>query len=269
MLHHVVKILYLFLLTFAVSCQVKIPENVIPPKKMESVLYDYHITQSMASTYANADFKEKLFYIYLYDKHNITKKQFDESFKWYNRYPKHLRNIYKNLEDRLQSEVEILSRAKVMRSEGVAIDVANLEPNIAELWTSHNVKMLTSTPLNNRIVFSFDTPKDSTFIVGDSLVFSFNTTFVPQGGCDIKQEVYAAINLEYNNTKSASKGVKVSESGHYDIAVPRNNSSRLKSMSGYIFYNDSDTAASSKVIISGISVKRLHPVSPKRERNRK
>ena len=119
------NIFLLLLLVLVASCKVKAPEDVLPPEKMEAVLYDYHLAQSMMTTLASVDYKEKLMYTYIYDKHGVSKEVFDSSLVWYNRYPKHIERIYANIEARLNEEVDALAAAKVAMEEGV--DLTNVD----------------------------------------------------------------------------------------------------------------------------------------------
>lgn len=254
-----VKIVSVLLLLLLVSCKVEMPKGILPPEKMEAVLYDYHLAQSMSSTLASADYKEKLMYIYVYEKHGIDKELFDSSLVWYNRYPKYIKDIYANLETRFQREVDILGGARLQQYEGVDLDAANLAVNVAELWTGHPVKLLSSTPLNNRVVFSFDTPKDSAFVVGDSLVFSFNATFFSENDAAVTQQAYAAVTLEYDDETYHITGMSIKESGLFVLPVSRNFKSRLNSMSGYVYYFDNDTSYTSRMLLNDLSLKRLHP----------
>ena len=257
----VVKIVsVLSIVAFLVSCQVKTPDGVLSPEKMEAVLYDYHMAQSMAVSFASVSYKEKLMYIYVYDKHNITKEEFDSSLVWYNRYPKHMKRIYANLEARLNHEIDELAAVKSLQNETVDISVADLSAGVAELWTGHPVKMLSSVPLGNKVAFSFETPKDSSFVAGDSLVFSFNAKFVSQDVTDVKQEAYASIALDYNDGSYAVSGFSIDESGHYALATARKLGTRIRSVSGYVYYFDNDTSATSMMLLDGLSLKRLHPV---------
>ena len=105
-------ILSVIFLSSLLSCEVKIPDYVIPPHKMETFLYDYHLIQSMNGQYSSDEYKEKLYYSYIFNKHNIEKSKFDSSMQWYNRYPKHLRRVYENLEARLNAEVDRLNEEK-------------------------------------------------------------------------------------------------------------------------------------------------------------
>ena len=254
------NIFLLLLLVLVASCKVKAPEDVLPPEKMEAVLYDYHLAQSMMTTLASVDYKEKLMYAYVYAKHGVTKEEFDSSLVWYNRYPKYIKDIYANIEERLQQEVDVLTAIRLQDNEGVTLALADLSPAVAELWTGHPVKMLTATPLCNRVQFSFDTPKDTTFVTGDSLVFSFNAEFIPASRGDVLREAHASVVLEYDNEVYHTAGVNVKSSGSYSISAPRDSKNRLRSMSGYVYYFDNDSAHESCMLLSGISLKRFHPV---------
>ena len=251
-------VLFLFSLMLF-SCKVEVPENVLSPEKMESVLYDYHLTAAMATMHASSGYKEKLMYSYVYEKHGITKGHFDSSLVWYNRYPKYIKDIYSNLESRLQQEVDVLTSVKVQDYEGVSLSVADLSAAVAELWTGHPVKLLSATPLANKIQFRFDTPKDTSFVIGDSLVFSFNAQFLPVEGRGVRQEAYAAVIMEYDNEIFHTADVSVKESGGYVLTSPREQERRLRSMSGYIYYSDNDTTLESGLLLSGLSLKRIHP----------
>lgn len=262
------KITVLLLGLLMVSCKVEMPKDVLSPEKMEAVLYDYHLVQSMSATLASVDYKEKLMYSFVYDKHGISKEEFDSALVWYNRYPKYMKEIYGNLEAKLQADVDMLGGAKVVQDECVDLDAVNLALNVAELWTGHPVKMLSPTPLNNKILFSFDVPTDSSFVAGDSLVFSFNAMFVSRND-SIRQEAYAAINLDYDDDSYYAAGVSVKESGFFMLPVARSFSTRLKSMSGYVYYFDNDTAYSSRMVLSDLSLKRLHPAKKTNKKVRK
>ena len=92
------------------------------------------------------------------------------------------------------------------------------------------------------------------------MVFSFNAEFIPSLLQGIEREAYASIALEYDNdTLYHAAGISVKESGTYSLSVPRNFENRMKSMSGYVYYYDNDTASESSLLLSRISLKRIHP----------
>lgn len=253
-------LLLLALLFSIVSCEVKIPENIIAPEKMEAFLYDYHLVQSMSGEYVANDYKEKLFYSHIFQKHGITSELFDSSLLWYNRYPKHLRKIYTNLETRLEKEVEMLDGAKGSVDTGVTLEMAYLATDTAELWTASKLKMLSATPLSSKIAFSFDIPDDTTFMAGDSLSLSFGAHFVSGGVAGVEQRAYASVLLEYDDETRDHKGLLVETSGKCVLALPRNFNSRPKHFSGFVYYSDNDSTAQAKLLLDEISLKRVHPV---------
>lgn len=253
----------LYILTFVaafflVSCEVERPADVIPPEKMEALLYDYHLAQSMESKFAGDEYEEKLYFNYVFSKHNVTVEEFEHSMEWYTRYPKHLKKIYTQLEERVQGEVDAMGDSKGSLDEGVTLNVAYLAADTAELWTSCRTKMLCATPLNSRLSFGFNTPSDSSFVAGDSLSFSFHAAFTSGGVRRPGQKAHAGIRLNYEDGTSEGKGVDITETGEYGIAVNRNHESRLASMSGFVYYYDEDTTARARLVLSNISVKRVH-----------
>ncbi len=260
------KIFSLLFFLFLISCEVGIPENVVPPKKMESFLYDYHLVQSMSSEFSAFEYKEKLFYDYIYKKHDITRERFDSSLMWYNRYPKYLKRIYENLEVRLDAEVASLNDARASFEEGVLLEAAFLSADTAQLWSSSKIRLLASTHVSSKLSFSFDIPKDSTFLIGDSLAFSFGSYFINGGNDDVKQEAIASIRIDYDNGTYYHKNLRITESGEYALAAPRDFSKRMKSMEGFIYYVDDDKKCKSKMLLSGITVTRIHP--PKSQKNK-
>lgn len=264
----VAPLLFFMLFCFA-SCEVKMPENVIPPEKMEAFLYDYHLVQSMSGEYAANDFKEKLFYDYIFKKHGIDRERFDSSLVWYNRYPKHLKKIYSNLEKRLEQEMELLGDAKGAADGGVTIEMAYLATDTAELWTASQLKLLSATPLNSKILFAFDVPRDTTFLQGDSLCFSFDAHFISGGVEGLKQQAFASVLLEYDNGNESHNSVMVNTTGSYTLPLPRNFETRPKRMCGFVHYSDNDTSVHAKLLLSNISLKRVHPAVTGEESDKK
>lgn len=250
-------VLPLVVLSVFASCEVKIPKEVIPPAEMEALLYDYHLVQSMSGEYASADYKEKLFFSYIFKKHGVDNERFDLSMQWYNRYPKHLRRIYTSLSARLEAEVDKLDDLRVCQEEGVSLEMVHFGSDNVDLWTSSKIKQFSSNSLNNRLLFSFDVPNDTTFLKGDSLSLSFNAEFFPVGV--ISQKAFASIRLDYDDDSYYTSNLCVDTAGVYNLSAPRNLESKLKSMNGFVYYTDNDTTAASRMLLHDISLVRVHP----------
>ena len=254
-LGHILIAMSLFAL---LSCEVRMPDYVMPPKKMEAFLYDYHLVQSMTGQYSSDEYREKLFYSYVFKKHNVEKSRFDSSMQWYNRYPKHLRRMYENLEARLDAEVKRLNNEKNLAEEGVSSDALSLIGDSVELWTSARLKMLLSTPLASKLSFSFEVPEDTAFLVNDSLAFSFKAFFMHAGNDFLKQSAYASVRLDYADGKCFTNAARVDSNGCYILSTPRYPDSKLKSMSGFVYYSDDDSTAHAGLLLGDISLVRVH-----------
>ena len=256
MKHHLRILLPLFISVLMASCEVKMPEDVIPPARMEALLYDYHLVQSMSSEYASVDYKEKLYFDYVFTKHNVSKEEFGHSMEWYNRYPKHLQKIYANLEKRIEEELESLNGAGVSLVPGVNLEVAFLAADTAELWSGAHNMMLYSSSLNSYLAFGFETPQDSSFVAGDSISFSFNALFADEGRKEVAQKAHAGLYVVYDDGTTDNAGMDV-EQGDCSLSVKRNKECRMKSVSGFVYYTDDDSLAKAKMMLSDISVKKI------------
>ena len=256
MMRHIRILLPLLFSVLIASCEVKMPEEIIPPARMEALLYDYHLVQSMSSEYASIDYKEKLYFEYVFNKHGVSKEDFEHSMEWYNRYPKHLQKIYANLEKRVEAEVESLSGAGVSQVPGVSIETAFLDTDTAELWSGAHNMMLYSSTLNSYLTFGFETPKDTSFVAGDSISFTFNALFVDENREGVGQRAHAGLFVMYDDGTSDNVGTEVKQ-GDCSLSVKRNCDSRMKSVSGFVYYADDDSLAKAKMMLGNISVKKI------------
>lgn len=244
-------ILPLFLL-FLVACEVKIPDNIIQPDKLEVLLYDYHLAQAMGVD-AGGDYKRKLYADYVFEKHGITKELFDSSMIWYSRNPKYLYDIYGSMHDRLAVEVDALSgeKNKILLSE----HAYDMNAYTVNLWQGVRVALLSATPLKNRVAFSFQA--DSSYHRGDSVALSVDVLFISPKDKNIRQKAYAAVILEYADSTFATSGLAIADAGHYAIGLERNRENDIKNVRGYIYYTDNDSLAESRLLLGNISVMRI------------
>lgn len=249
-------ILLPLLLLLFVSCEVRYPKNIIQPDKMEALLYDYHLVQVMSTDIAGNEYKRKLYAEYVFDKHGVTKEEFDSSMVWYTRNPKHLYEIYSSLEEKLIAEVGDESNGKGKSANPALVDSVAMEGDLVNLWRGLRLNLLSATPLMNRISYSFKA--DSTYHLGDSIVMSMNVLFIAAEN-DIKQLAHAAMVIEYSDSTFGSAGRSVNNSGRHIVAVPRNYEKDIKAVRGYVYYNDSDSLARAKMLIDDFAVMRIHP----------
>ena len=81
--------------------QDQVPEYIISPEQMDEVLVDIHIAEAALKYKRGRGEKFKLYsnqyFDHVFKKHNISKKQFEESLEYYYKHEKQLDDIYKNV----------------------------------------------------------------------------------------------------------------------------------------------------------------------------
>ena len=88
----------LLLLFCLAGCKVKRPKEVFSEKKMEDILYDYHIAKAMGDNVSYTDnYKKALYMEYVFRKNGTTEEVFDSSMVWYTRNTEILSKIYENV----------------------------------------------------------------------------------------------------------------------------------------------------------------------------
>ncbi|MGH2554027.1 MAG: DUF4296 domain-containing protein [Chitinophagaceae bacterium] len=96
----------------------KIPGNIIPPKKMEAVLWDmmradYFLTDYILQKDLSQDKKTESIKLYrqVFSLHNISKEQFTESFSYYQSHPA----IFKNIMDSLSHPKKVSPEELILK----------------------------------------------------------------------------------------------------------------------------------------------------------
>lgn len=251
-----VKYLVCLILPMLVACEVKIPETIIQPDKIEALLYDYHLVQAMSAD-AKSDYMRKLYAEYVFDKHGVTKEKFDSSMVWYTRNPKHLYAMYNRMYDKLLKEVELLENENNVFLNVALADSTYMLGDTVNLWQGLGTKLLSPTPLMNRVKYSYEA--DSTYKRGDSIVMKMDVLHIARRQKTEQNAAIAAIMIEYADSTYRSNGIRITDNGHYAIAVPRNYDSDIKEIRGHIYYSAGDTLADERMLIGNIAVMRLHP----------
>ena len=242
-------------LLLLVSCQVKIPKEIIQPDKMETVLYDYHMVQAMGSEITSTpEYQLKLYHSYVFDKHGITKALFDSSMVWYTRHPAYLTQIYADLQEQFDHEVAVLQDEKEL-TQNVKKNSIDENADTLDMWRGKEVLHLTSSPINNRLFLSFES--DSAFIEGDSVALALNTRFFAEK--DFNAKIHAAILVTYKDGTISSVATDINSSGRYALEVNRDYDKVMKKVEGFVYYTDENESWSSGVVLDGLSLLRIHP----------
>jgi hypothetical protein len=112
---------FLFLLFFS-SCKPAIPENILPPGKMDPVLWDVLLADEMAAQYALTDSsfgklaKHAEYYQTIFSIHKTDAETFRRSIRFYMSHPALFKIVLDSIQsrgDRLQQTVDSTSRPKL------------------------------------------------------------------------------------------------------------------------------------------------------------
>ena len=191
----------IFLVLLLAACSVDLPSYVISQGKMERILYDYHLAQSMAEAQGGDVEQNRYLYVQkVFEKHHITEAQFDTSMVWYSGHASHLEEIYK----RLEAGLNIPEEDKYARytSEG---DTANI-------WQGHEMVFLHGNREHN--LYTLVLPADSAFRRGDYFMFRASNRFVAQ---ERQHEGYVLIQVRYDNDSLVSRTSMIG--GDYDVTI--------------------------------------------------
>lgn len=243
------KIGWIFLASIALltSCGKSMPDEVIPPAKMESVLYDYHLVLGISSTLnATEEYKKQSYKNYLFKKHRITEAQFDSSMVWYTRHSQELATIYQNLDKRFSREKMTLNNQLQDRH----IDVTTQSGDTVNLWNRYPLYWLTGAPMNNNIYF--DMRADSNFWAMDAFLWKADITFLKAG------KVTMGLNVRFKNDSVIGNTLTITQSGTNSIYLPTDSTSEIRDINGFIHVYKDSTFQEPSVIINNLSLTKYH-----------
>jgi hypothetical protein len=75
---------------------------------------------------------------------------------------------------------------------------------------------------------------------------------------EIVQNAYASVRLDYGDGGVLTRSVRVDTSGVYHLPTLPKPDKKLKSMSGFVYYTDNDSTANSLLLLSDLSLVRMH-----------
>lgn len=247
------------------ACTVEIPSDVIQPKEMEELLYDYHLAQALASDLPSIEkYKKELYERYVFQKHNITEAEFDSSLVWYMRNTKELNSIYDNLSKRFTKEKETL--ATYSRPEERSLQISP-EGDTVNIWIDNRLYRLTNNRLTNKMLFKLSA--DSNYHVYDTFIWKLKADFLNQS---VGEQAIMAMSLHFNNDSTMGVSQKITQTDYYSLSLQCDSNYQLREITGYVYYyqlpvvnndtvqsiSDDSRNQSSTLLLSDISLTRYH-----------
>ena len=245
---------YLLILMLVTACKPTVPSEYIQPDDMEDILYDYHLALAMARQKSGEeqDYNRLLYFRSVLKKYNVTEADFDSSLVYYYSHAYRLKDIYSEVNQRLNEEAASL---------GVAVGDINrysqysTTGDTANIWTQHTDLLLIPSPTMNR--YDFTVKVDSTFKRGDSFMFQFMSEFIWQTGT---KDVTVCFVCKYAGDSIIQTANHITVSGLAQVRLPVYREKKLKEMRGFIYLNDGgdDSNTRKLMFISQIQLIRFH-----------
>lgn len=204
------SLLFVFGLLLLVGCTVDLPSYVISERKMEKILYDYHLAQGMAESQGGDVEANRYLYVQkVFEKYHVTEAQFDTSMVWYSGHASHLQKMYEHIEARLERESNAAG-LNIPEEDKFARFTA--EGDTANIWSGKQMFFLHGNREQN--LYTVVIPADSTFQRGDYFMFRCSNRFVVK---DSEREGFVILQVKYDNDSTVSNTMMITSD--YDVTV--------------------------------------------------
>jgi hypothetical protein len=231
------------------ACGKRLPKDVIATGEMESILYDYHLTNAMQSTVPGSDnAKKEAMRRYLFAKHGVTEEQFDSSMVWYTRHPEELAKIYTHLQERFKGESDHVAQLLASRDEGMTLSVPG---DTVDMWNGDAYyRLQAQEPLHQMLTFTMKA--DSNFQANDAIRWTAQYAF----GKDAHAVLRMGLSVIYENDSVSGEVKNVTRSGLKEIYIPQDSAYSIRAIHGFIYMPNSSKQAD--VLVHDLTLMRYH-----------
>lgn len=239
-----------------VSCKPGVPKEVIQPDDMEDILYDYYVSQGIASMpgpqSGSEDYKRDMYFNSVLNKYGVTRAEFDSSLVYYYTRADRFVEIYKSVQERMSEEALNLGATEGEVERFTAMQ--SLSGDTASIWEGmKSARLMPQAPYNK---MQFVQKADTSFRKGDSFMLSFKSDFLYQGG---NKDALLYLAVKYTNDSIVAQTTHFSVSGLNQLRI---NSVDLmpKEIMGYFYLGQGYEKSSDLRLlsISDIQLIRFH-----------
>lgn len=234
------------------SCKPQVPGRYIQPGDMEDLLYDYHLAQGAAviDEDMTSDYKRRLYFLAVLEKHGVTEAEFDSSMVYYYSHADRMAKIYHNLEERMEAAAQ-----KIGANGGMRVETFGTSGDTANVWNGPRSKVLMARPLNNRLDFKITA--DTSYHANDMLQLYFMSSFLYQEGT---KDAVALIAVKYDGDTIVSRYQRVLSSGETRLTINERNDRKIKEISGFIYLGrgSGDSKTLKLMVVDKMQLVRFH-----------
>ncbi len=247
----------LFLLLVLTSCGKKVPDDILPPEKMEAVLYEHQFSNAlrMELPYGTME-NRKAFWSYINKKHGVTQAEFDSSMVWYTRHSSYLNDVYKEVQNRFQRDIQLLEK-----QENVLIaKKTSLSGDSMDVWQDFTLHLLSSSPLNDKLIFAIQA--DTTYKPLDKFSLESHLTFFPSAPT---QHAIVALSIVFTNDSIIGITKQIKESGFHQLTLQPDSAYEIRTVKGFVYLPKGKKTNS--LLLNRLKLMRYHnQAQPKEEK---
>lgn len=199
-----------------VSCKPGVPKEVIQPDDMEDILYDYYVSQGIASMpgpqSGSEDYKRDMYFNSVLNKYGVTRAEFDSALVYYYTRADRFVEIYKSVQERMSEEALNLGATEGEVERFTAMQ--SLSGDTASIWEGmKSARLMPQAPYNK---MQFVQKADTSFRKGDSFMLSFKSDFLYQGG---NKDALLYLAVKYTNDSIVAQAIHFSVSGINQLRI--------------------------------------------------
>lgn len=223
------------LLTIILLCACdNTPRGVISKGKMEDILFDYHLAQTMIYDLGRdeQDDKAQEYIDAVFRKHGITQEEFDSSLVWYSRNSKVYHEIYSDLKDRfdkMNNELQLQNGNKDMMA------VFSNGGDTTNIWGAQKLIILRNHELMNKE--SFTIKADTSFHKSDSYILMCKANMLLENRNDRREYVAVGMSITYKDGTTVGSSRQISTNEKIQITVASNDSVEISKITGFFYFN--------------------------------
>ncbi len=249
----------ILVILFLVGCKPSLPSSVLPRDKMEEIMYDYHLSKSLASQQVNPGEAERIYQDAVLRKYGITQDEFDESLSYYMRHTEELSKIYANLEDRLRAEAGSLG---VSASDLTGMGNMSTTGDTANVWNdSRSLVLIPKASFNQKC---FTIKCDTSYHAGDAFRLTFDCNFIYQDGT---RNACVLLAITLANDSIISTFTQVSMPCQQMLNLSDFGRIGIKEIRGYFILSKGQSQLESAttlqlMFVNNIQLVRMHTIAP-------
>lgn len=196
-----------------------LPDDVITEGKIEKILYDYHLAQSLAQQNSpdSINYYTRLYQAAVFQKYGITQAEFDHSMQWYESHPDRLKKIYEHLAALLGGDEKSSSSPTLLAKDNHTTN------DTLNIWHGPSSLLLNSQSTNR---FKYTQRADTAIQAGDELQWCFNVDWFYHDG-ERRVVACAVIHYEGDSTAVMQKFVYTSGPQQANITIGKRKVQRI------------------------------------------